>query len=278
MSQFKAKTELNINKVDVPIEYDNTPEEVSNSYNDVYDFAQISIDNLSKILQSTINSRTPFFIWSRERQNEKIRLDNEKQNLILDKISILQSTITDINQLKADIFFSAEYINNLIADKKMRAEHYFQLAIAQHKESLTGIKVNIDLTNSLVDHDQIDKDRKIKTNQGIDADNAIKLAQARKLQAEAENMESLNELRKIVMSKIDFDNFPHAYISDLVIALSGVNMKTFSQFEMEDSLNKIFERMENAKARKAEAEVDDFMNSAEFRKWKNDKTRRDGEL
>jgi hypothetical protein len=36
---------------------------------------------------------------------------------------------------------------------------------------------------------------------------------------------------------------------------------------MEERLNKIYERMENTKAKKAEAEVDDFMNSAEFKKW-----------
>jgi len=36
--------------------------------------------------------------------------------------------------------------------------------------------------------------------------------------------------------------------------------------------------MEKTKAKKAEAEVEDFMNSAEFRKWKNDKAKKDAGL
>jgi hypothetical protein len=136
---------------------------------------------------------------------------------------------------------------------------------------LTETKSKIDIANSLINHDQVELDRKIAENERIRVDN-------KKIKAETKSIKTQNKLRKLVMSKINFDNFPHAYISDLLVALSDINIKSFSQFEMEERLNKIYERMENTKAKKAEAEVDDFMNSAEFRKWKNRKAQEDAGL
>ena len=72
------------------------------------------------------------------------------------------------------------------------------------------------------------------------------------------------------MSKIDFNNFPPAYISDLLIALAGISMKSVGDFEMDERLRNMFERMEKSKVDKAEAEVNDFINSAAFKKWQFD--------
>ena len=244
---------------------------------DIIDLSNRNIGNLHDLLQSSINKSSPMFLWSKNRQNNKVRLDNEYQLLILEKIRNLRLISDEYNRLQADQIFTGEFIRNLIANKRMEAEHFFEKAVASHRVELTKMKVDMDLTNSLVDHDQIEKDRKIAENErirvqneAIRADNLIKYAQADKIKAEAESIKSQNELKVIVMSKIDFNNFPPAYISDLLIALAGISMKSVGDFEMDERLRNMFERMEKSKVDKAEAEVNDFINSAAFKKWQFD--------
>lgn len=291
MNKFKAKTELNINKSEVPDLYKSEPvkntgkpKSVINNFineDEVIDLSNYSLGNFSNLLQKSLEKHSPIFLWSKERQNNKVRLDNEYQLLILEKIKNYRLVADEYSRLKADEIFTPEFIRNLIANKRMEAEHFFEKAIAIHRVDITKMKVDMDLTNSLIDHDQIEKDRKIAENEKLKAeaeatraDNLIKYAQADKIKAEAESIKSQNELKVMVMGKIDFNNFPPAYISDLLIALAGLNMKSVGDFEMDERLRNMFERMENAKVSKAEAEVKDFMNSAEFRKWQFDRDKK----
>ena len=284
MNKFKAKTELNINKSEVPdlyksepVKNTDKPKSVIDNFikeDEVIDLSSYSLGNFSNLLQKSLEKRSPIFLWSKERQNKKIQLDNEYQLLILEKIKNHRLVADEYSRLKADEIFTPEFIRNLIANKRMEAEHFFEKAIAEHRVYINTMKVEMDLKTSLVDHDQIEKDRKIAENEriragneSVRADNLIKYAQADKIKAEAESIKSQNELKVMVMGKIDFNNFPPAYISDLLIALAGLNMKSFGDFEMDERLRNMFERMEKSKVEKAEAEVKDFMNSAAFRKW-----------
>ena len=125
---------------------------------DIIDLSNRNIGNLHDLLQSSINKSSPMFLWSKNRQNNKVRLDNEYQLLILEKIRNLRLISDEYNRLQADQIFTGEFIRNLIANKRMEAEHFFEKAVASHRVELTKMKVDMDLTNSLVDHDQIEKD------------------------------------------------------------------------------------------------------------------------
>ncbi|MDR3609983.1 MAG: hypothetical protein P4L27_05440 [Ignavibacteriaceae bacterium] len=236
-----------------------------------WDFTKMTIEKLGKELESSINNHTPIFLWSKERLNNKIRLDNDKQILILEKIQNLRAITKEFSQLQADAIFSEQFIKYLVAEKQIEAEQILKELVATHQFRINTINTNIKLTTSQIDHDQIEKDRKR-------AENERTIAEVEKIRAETDTIHTQNELKRLVMSKINFDNFPPAYISELLAALSNINIKPFSQFEMEEKLKDIYFNMEKTKARKAEVEVDDFMNSAEFRKWKNDRAKRDAEL
>ena len=129
---------------------------------DVINMSNRNIGTFHNQLQESIDKREPIFIWSRNRRNEKIRLDVEYQSYMLKKISNLRLISDEYNRLQADAIFTEEFIRNLVANKRMEAEHFFEIAIASHRVTLTKMKVDMDLTNSLVDHDQIEKDRKIE--------------------------------------------------------------------------------------------------------------------
>lgn len=242
-----------------------------------FDLSNNNIQSLHDRLQKSINNRTPIFLWSKKRNIEKIRLDNEYQLLLLDNIRGLSLLSNEYNLLQADKFFTEEMIKNTVANNRREAKDQFEKAIAAHKLSLTETKSNIDIINNKIIHDQVDIDRKNTENDKLKAkaeatraDNLIKYAQADKLKAEAESIKSQNELKVMVMGKIDFNNFPPAYISDLLIALAGLNMKSVGDFEMDERMRNMFERMEKSKVDKAEAEVNDFVNSAAFKKWQFD--------
>jgi hypothetical protein len=236
-----------------------------------WDFTKITCEQLGKELEKTMNSRTPFFIWSRVRRNEKIRLDNENLAFIFQKIQYLRATVAEFSQLQADAIFSSEFVNNLVEGKRAEAERNYQKAVADHQLYLTETKSKIDIANSLINHDQVELDRKIAENERIRIEN-------KKTKEETKSIKTQNKLKKLVMSKINFDNFPPAYISELLVALSDINIKSFSEFERNEKLNDITVNMEQTKVRKAQAEVEDFMNSAEYRKWKNRKAQEDAGL
>jgi ribosomal protein L17 len=245
---------------------------------DVLDLPSMTIQELSNQLQFSIGKGSPMFLWSKRRENEKQLLDNEKQTLILNKIQNLRAISDEFNRLKADIIFSQEFMKNLIANKRMEAEQFFETAVATHSLNLTRIKTEINLNNSLVNHDQIELDRKKAENERIRAENLITYAQADKLKAEAESIRYKNELYGLVIGKINFDNFPPVHLTYLLSVLSGFNTEAFTDLDIKEKLKDVFINMEETKAKKAQAEVDDFVNSAEFRKWKNDQAKKDAQL
>jgi len=243
-----------------------------NSYKgEVLKLQDISIQKFTDELKTSLNKKAPMFLWSKRRQNEKILLDNEKQVLILNKIQNLRAIGDELVHLKAGAIFDEEYIQLLVADKRMLAQQYFEKTIASHRLFLTETKSAIDLANERIKHDFIDQQTKIKQYESIDADNAIKLAQA-------ESIKIQNELRRIVMKKVDFENFPPVYTTYLLAVLSGVNAEAFTDLDIKEKLKEVYIDMEKSKADKARAEVDDFINSAEFKKWKNDRTKKDAGL
>lgn len=252
---------------------------------DAIDLSNRNIGGFYNQLQESINKKTPMFLWSKERQNNKVRLDNEYQILILEKIINLRAISEEYNRLQADEIFSGEFIRNLVANKRMEAEHYFEKAVAAHRVELTKMKVDMDLTNSLIDHDQIEKDRKIAENEklraeaeAIRADNLIKYAQADRIKAESDGIRRKNDLFTMVISKINFDNFPPVHLTYLLSVLAGFNVDVFNDLDIKEKMKSVWVDMEDTKRKKAEAELDDFINSAEFRKWKNDQAKKDAGL
>ena len=62
----------------------------------------------------------------------------------------------------------------------------------------------------------------------------------------------------------------------LLSVLSGFDTNAFSDLDIKEKLKDIYVDMEKTKADKARAEVNDFLNSADFRKWKSEQAKKDG--
>lgn len=207
---------------------------------DVIDLSNRNVGNFHDLLQSSINKSSPMFLWSKERQNNKVRLDNEYQLLILEKIRNLRLISDEYNRLQADQIFTREFIRNLIANKRMEAEHFFEDAVASHRVNLTKMKVDIDLTNSLVDHDQIEKDRKIAENERIKIQNE-------EAKAKVEDIKSITRMRDKVTDNFDPSTLDPKHISQIVInaILPGNGTQ---DFDFQNGINDSTLKAEEAKA------------------------------
>src|ERR1035438_4177431 len=253
------------------------PVKVNSETERVLDFTQMSIEKLGKELESTINSKTPMFLWSRRRQNEKIVLDNDKQILILNKIQSLRAIGNELVQLKAGAIFDAEYIRLLVADKKLLAQQYFEKTIAEHHLSLTKTKSEIDLINERIKHDFIDRQTKIKQYESIDADNAIKLATARKIDSEAKASEKKIEIIEKLLAEADFNNLT-IHQTFLLHTFLGADPSQFSEFQIREELKEIVKQEKQAEANKKDAEADSAKTDAQSKKWKDEEAKKDAGL
>lgn len=229
-----------------------------------------TLGKLYEDLENAINHRTPMFLWSKERHINKITLDNEYMLHLKRKIEILREVSSEFIHFQVDTIFSIEQIKSEVKDKRITIEHYFETKELQHLINKLSLKAQAEALKSTTIELQINLDEKRAKVDSIVADNERK-------RAENESIKTQNELRKMMMGKVDFSSFPPKYLSDLLLALSGINI-SFSQYEMSDWYNELLKNLGEAKAKKSWAEVDDFINSAEFRKWKNDRAKGDAEL
>ena len=235
---------------------------------DIIDMSDKTLDVFYDDLQKTATKRQPIFIWSKKRRNEKIKLDVEYQSFILEKISNLRRISDEYKRFKADQIFTEEFIRDLVADNRMAAKHHFEKAIAEHELTITQNVVAIKIANNLVDHDNIAKGKEQKIVEGIDAQNRITNAQAI-------SIETNNDIKKIIRDKMAIGEITPSEATNLLSVLSGNSMNSLNDLEFLKKLNDLKLKIENLNADRQEAELKDFINSSEFRKWKYNQSKKD---
>jgi hypothetical protein len=250
---------------------DTSNDEQSNIINDKknigWDFSKITIQQLGDELNETINLGTPIFLWSKERLNHKIQLDNEKQVLIFTKIQNLISISKVYCELMADAIFTSEFIENLNAEKRLMAEQSYQVAVANHKYLLTSIKSDIDLTSTKIYHDQVELDKKRAENESIRADTAIKIANAKRIEAEVRESEKKIEIIEKLLNEADFNNLT-THQTFLLHTFLGADPNQFSEFQIREELKVILKQEKQAEADKKSAEADRVKKENEANEWK----------
>ena len=242
-------------------------EEVSKAF----DFSNITIEQLGSELESTINTRTPFFIWSRERLNRKIKLDNEKQLLILEKIQNLRLISEEFCRLRADSFFSNEYIDNLIKEKRIDAEQYFESKIAEHRKKLTYIKTDILLNEGLVTHDVLSQEKQR-------AEIRIQNAEAEKIEVKSEESKVKVQLIKKIIGEVKFDNLPPVYQTYLLTTFLNADITKLNEFEVNEKMKEIIVQQAQAEANKKTAEADSAKADTDMKKFNNEQAKKDAGL
>lgn len=271
MKKIKAKTKINndISAIAVPVlSEDISAVKINVQEREVWDFSKITINQLAKELDATINKRTPFFLWSKKRLNEKIQLDNEKQLLILNKIKYLSTIGEEFAGLQAESIFSSEYIQHILQKRIDLAEQYFEKAAAEHRKQLAIIDTDTALYQSRLTADilnQEDMRSKIrKANAEAAGDEARALIAEKKL-----------EIINKVLSEADFKNLS-ANQTFLLMNFLDADVSKYSDFELRERMKDILIQQSKAESDKKTAEADHVRNETNYKKWKNDQAQKDG--
>lgn len=254
MIKFVAKSVFNQNINEAPI-VAKSDEAIIKHYdannvpnNMVFNFANDNIGHLYKELMSSINKRAPFFLWSKDRENNKIRLDNEKQLLIVEKINNLRLLSGEFCNLQADAIFSEQYINFLVADKFAEAEREAELKAAQHKANIAKPLSDADLEYQRVylAKEQI---------------RSIKVAND-KLEAETERIKVQTNMIGCVFEKFDPSSLDQKTLGNIVLN-SILPNASLGDFDFQDKMkNNLFDS--------EKAKTDMLKHQAEEKKLNND--------
>lgn len=237
----------------------------------VNDFDEITIDQLESNLINTINSGEPFFIWGKERQNQKIMLDNEKQAHILNKIAILRDISIELCRLKADKIFSQQFIEFLVKEKKMEAEQYFERTLQTHNNLIAKLR-----NDRILDDARI-TDINLRHEAARAMINKV-YAETYKISMSARKDESIvNLINKFV------DAFQPGELSSLYQLFFAANLinadtSNLSDFDLRQLTKESLVRQFNAEAELKQASADSARADVELKLLTNMLTRRDGEL
>ncbi len=262
MSKKKAESYLNISSSEEP--YVEPGKEVLKTQDDLaadFGFYQDKITNLFDGLNSSINSGEPFFIWSRERQIRKMELNNQKQVLILNQIQTLKDIADEFMQLKAQAIFSAEYIKNLVEEKYLLAEQYFE---RKKEEHLTIIRAE-QAKREHIGHDLSDREiAQLKEKAIIRRLNA----EADKVEAEVREANARVDLIKLATGEINFSELPKSYQTYILTTFLNADANKLSDFDIREQMKDVIIQQAKAEADKKTAEVDGIKTKNASDEWK----------
>jgi len=278
MNKFKAKSELNLQKSSYPVvqsgknnlEIKAIPKDDS----EVWDFTKITIQKLGKELESTINSKTPMFLWSKERQNNKIRLDNEKQLFIYEKIKNLRAIASEFSQLQADAIFSEQFIKNLVAEKILLAEQYFERIKEVHLTAILAEQAK----RKHIGHELTEREIAQRKEEAIirklngEADQAE--AKAAEMRAIAKQAEVRADLMKIATGEVKFSELPKSSQTFILINILDADPNHLSDFDIKEQMKDIIIQQGKAEADIKTAEADSAKTKNATEEWKFDRDKK----
>lgn len=284
MKKAKATTTFNINiktepliegnnSFQLPIEYNSSipySNPINNEVNNTWDFSKITIEKLGKELESTINSRTPFLICFKERQNNKISLDNEKQKLIIDKINNLRIISDAFCRLQADAIFSQNFIDNLVENKIMEAEHFFEISRSEQRKNLKILDVDTTLYGNLITHDVLKQE---ETRAEIRRKNALASQEEEKTKESGKK----NEIIDKILNGADFNNLTIQQTYILTTFLN-TNANQFSEFDLREKMKDFLIQSVKAEADKKSHEANGTKADVDLKYMKNEQIKKDAGL
>jgi hypothetical protein len=235
-----------------------------------FDLSNNSIKNLYDKLFSTINAPEPMFLYFKGRRNDNVILENRYQALILEKIKGLLEVSKAYADLKADAIVSADYLDKLVQNKKEEANLIFKAALKRQEALISDSEKIIKINESEVDNQKAQ-------NEATRADSAIKMATARKIEAEARASEKKIEIIEKLLAEADFNNLT-IHQTFLLHTFLGADPSQFSEFQIKEELKDIIKQEKQADANRKDAEADNAKTEAQSKKWKDEKAQKDAGL
>jgi len=201
-----------------------------------FDLDQLNLVELSKQLKDSLNQPKPFFIFTSRRRNEKLQLEKERVEIILDVIGRIRDVNMSLANARAEILLSKSVtesiINNYFSEEVLKEE----LKKAEHQ-------------NLVSKHFDEMKAREIQLEAGNLANLKAK-AEINLMEAKTEAEQAWATLVRSAVNNIDFKNMPPTLQYSIIQAIATKGAAATNPI-LEEEINKFIKQQREAEAGKA---------------------------
>ena len=201
-----------------------------------FDLMRLNMLELSRQLEATLNKKPSFFIFLRERHNQKLRIEGEKISLILGLINGLRLTQQELTQYQADTFLSQTTLEYVINNRLDDAKREMEMKAKIHDDEKSKI-------------DDAKAARQIQLEAAKIA-NLKAQAEVNLMHAQTQSEKAKADLIKFVVENIDLKNMPpilQTFVIQSIINPHGNG--SVGDLELQTELREFVKREADAKAR-----------------------------
>lgn len=216
-----------------------------------FDLMRLNMLELSRQLEATLNKKPSFFIFLRERHNEKLRIEREKITIILDLIRGLRLTQQELSEYQADIFLSPTTLEAIISNRLADAKRDMEMKATIHDDELSKIKDS-------------NRARKIQL-EAAEIANLRARAEINHMHAQTQAEQAKADLIKYVVENIDLKNMPQilqTFVIQSIINPGGSS--SFGDLELQTELREFVKKEADAKARLLNAQASQSQSQADI--------------
>lgn len=160
------------------------------------DLASVNLQQCVVNLKKHLDKKPSMFLFLRRRNNEKIKLETENVNLLIEHIQSLVQLGRNVSNLRAEAILSGEVLRNLIDGKRIEFEHALNVQLENNLREINAIHVDVKLNNLEVMNKEIEIELKRAEIRSMDASTTKDMAEAQALLAFIKHVETLpDELR-----------------------------------------------------------------------------------
>lgn len=212
-----------------------------------FDLTKLNLLQLCQELEKNLQKPSSSFIWLRNRQNEKLRLERNKIDLILNSIRDLTLTQKELMQFQSETFLSNETLSAIIANKREVIKE--QLELTKKKLLIEHAQYDDDLL-------KIDDDKKIRQQKVRAAELANLRTQGEINQLEASTTESKARADFImfILNNIDVEKLqkmPDTLWTYLISSIANPHGTQYQDFDIQQQLKPFLLKDADAKSRQS---------------------------
>lgn len=211
-----------------------------------FNLSGLNLLELSRELQRSLNSSSSPFIFLRERQNKKLKLQKEKIQTILEIIGELRLTQHQLTQFQAETFLSKELLSAVVDEKR---EEIINLAGIKKKEFMIAHGVLDDKLSQLA-HGKKSRELLLES---AEIQNLKSRAELNLLTAQTEEAKAKAELIMFVVKELDLKNMPQTLQTYLISSIVNPQGSQYQDFDMQEQLKKFVLKEADAKSRHSTA-------------------------
>jgi hypothetical protein len=143
-----------------------------------FDLTQLNLLQLSEQLKESLNKKSSWFIFLRNRENKKLQIQRDKIGNLVNLIESLRTSNQSLINYQAELFLSKAVLENLINGFHVKAQMEAELLAKKHLNELHALDHQIKLQNEELESKKIENLKQMAEVRHMEAKTSAELAKA----------------------------------------------------------------------------------------------------